>query len=284
MKRSNRRTLIVAIGVLALLSLASVASANHSWGNYHWARTSNPFTLKVGDNVDSNWDVYLFEAIADWSASSVLDLSYEAGGTRPKTCRPTVGRIEVCNANYQNNGWLGLATIWTSGGTHIAQATAKMNDYYFSQPQYNTPAWRRMVMCQEIAHGFGLDHQDEIFNNANLGSCMDYTNDPDGGAGGASSNDPSNEHPNAHDFQQLETIYAHTDSTTTVGRSVWKGAVRGPVAANHVQQEDPPNQWGRLVRSSRDGRLQTFELDLGRGNRIIRHVFWASSEERERDH
>ncbi|MGH2654468.1 MAG: hypothetical protein ACRDHV_08995 [Actinomycetota bacterium] len=41
---------------------------------------------------------------------------------------------------------------------------------------------------------------------------MDYTNDPDG--------PPSNEHPNAHDFEQLEKIYGHTDSTTTVGRTV----------------------------------------------------------------
>jgi hypothetical protein len=27
-------------------------------GNYHWARTSNPFTLKLGDNVSSAWDSY----------------------------------------------------------------------------------------------------------------------------------------------------------------------------------------------------------------------------------
>ncbi len=33
-------------------------------------------------------------------------------------------------------------------------------------------------MCQEIGHDFGLDHQDENFNNPNLGTCMDYTNDP----------------------------------------------------------------------------------------------------------
>ena len=55
-----------------------------------------------------------------------------------------------------------------------------MNDSYFNTAKYNTPAWRRLVMCQEVTHDFGLDHQDEIFNNANLGSCMDYTNDPDG--------------------------------------------------------------------------------------------------------
>jgi hypothetical protein len=65
-------------------------------------------------------------------------------------------------------------------------------------------------MCQEIAHDFGLAHQDETFNNPNLGSCMDYTSDPDG--------PPSNEHPDAHDLLQLQTIYAHLDTTSTVSR------------------------------------------------------------------
>jgi hypothetical protein len=140
------------------------------------------------------------------------------------------------------------------------------------------------VACQEIAHDFGLDHQDENFNNANVGSCMDYTNDPDGGPGGASNNDPSNEHPNLHDFQQIESIYAHLDSSTTIGQSLVKPLNdRRLVMTHHFQQEDSPSEWGRLIRSSRDGRLQVFEQDLGRGNKIVRHVFWASSEERGRD-
>ena len=33
-------------------------------------------------------------------------------------------------------------------------------------------------MCQVGGHDFGLDHQDEDFINANLNTCMDYTNDP----------------------------------------------------------------------------------------------------------
>ena len=202
---------IVLVGILSVLSLGVLpAGANHSWGGYHWARTSNPFTLKVGDNVTSAWDAYLDGAIADWSASSVLDLTKVTGGTRAKNCRPTAGRIEVCNANYGNNGWLGLAQIWLSGG-HITQGTSKMNDTYFNQATYNTPAYRRLVMCQEIAHDFGLDHQDENQTNPNLGTCMDYTNNPAG--------PPSNEHPNAHDFEELAIIYAHLDSSTTIAQS-----------------------------------------------------------------
>lgn len=276
-----KRLLLASFVVFTLVALTAVTSANHSWGDYHWARTSNPFTLQVGDNVNSTWDPYLDEAISDWSASSVLNLVKVAGGTRARQCKPTLGRIEACNASYGNNGWLGIAQIWASG-SHITQALTKVNDTYFNTAQYNTPAWRRLVMCQEIAHDFGLDHQDENFNNANLGSCMDYTDDPDGGAGGAVSNDPSNEHPNAHDFSQLATIYGHTDSSSTVGQTIFghKDAVgQQPPAMNDMDFEGP-RQWGRLIRSSPQGRVQLYELDFGNGHKIFTHVLWADGIER----
>src|SRR5262249_33302525 len=134
-------------------------------------------------------------ASLDWSASAVLDTTVAVGqATRSSItkfdCSPTSGRVEVCNANYKNNGWLGLASIWATG-PHITQGTVKLNDYYFNQSKYNTSAWRQFVMCQEIGHTFGLDHADTTFGNVNLGTCMDYTNDPDGG----DVYGPSNEHP-----------------------------------------------------------------------------------------
>lgn len=259
---------LVVVGGLTLL-LTALTSANHSWGSYHWARSTSVLTLQTGDNVDSRWDAYLDEAIDDWNTSAVIELVKVAGGTRPKTCKATAGRIEVCNERYGNNGWLGIAQIWVSGG-HIGQAITKLNDTYFNTATYNTPAWRRLVTCQEIAHDFGLDHQDETFDNPNLGSCMDYTNDPDGGAGGASNSDPSNEHPNSHDYSQLLTIYNHTDSSSSA-------TLAGDQSGSDVPDEGPSN-WGRLVRSSPDKRIQVYELDLGRGEKKITHVFWADPE------
>lgn len=181
------------------------ASASHSWGGYHWGRTANPFTLQLGDNVTTSWDDYLRVASVDWSTSTVLDTTVVNGSVgNVKRCSPATGRVEVCNASYGNNGWLGIAGISLSSG-HIVKGYVKLNDSYFNTATYNTPAWRAMVMCQEIGHTLGLDHQDENFNNANLGTCMDYTNDPG-----------TNQHPNAHDYEQLATIYAHTnDSTNT---------------------------------------------------------------------
>lgn len=253
-----------AVAVLTTVGLVATLSASHSWGSYHWARTSNPFTLKVGDNVSTAWDSYLDEGISDWSASSVLNLTKVAGGTKPKACRPTSGRIEVCSASYGNTGWLGIAQIWIAGGGHITQGITKVNDYYYSQAPYNTPAWRRLVMCQEIGHDFGLDHQDENFDNPNLGTCMDYTSSPEG-----------NEHPNSHDYAQLESIYSHLDSTTTVGASTLPSAM--PPAMGQIDF-DTPAQWGRLIHSGGRGRVEVYELDFGRGNRVITHVLWADPE------
>ena len=243
---------------VAVVALGTVVYATHSWGSYHWARTSNPFTLKLGDNVSSAWDAYLAEASSDWSQSSVLNTTVVAGNTTPRKCRATAGRVEVCNATYGNNGWLGIASIWASG-SHITQGTAKMNDTYFNTATYNTPAWRRLVMCQEVAHAFGLDHQDENFSNPNLGTCMDYTNDPDG--------PPSNEHPNAHDYAQLETIYTHLDSTTTVGQTV-------PGPGKHAEGADVA-EWGKSLRQDGNGRTSLYVRDLGNGEKLFTFVIWV---------
>jgi len=112
------------------------------------------------------------------------------------------------------------------------------------------------VVCQEVGHTFGLDHQDEVFDNANLGTCMDYTNDPDG--------PPSNLHPNTHDYDELALIYSHSDTTTTVG-----------MPAHGAAGFDDPSEWGRLVSRSENGRLLRFERDFGGGFKVITFVFGA---------
>ena len=250
MLRSPRRLLGTAVLAVAISALPTLVLGTHSWGGYHWARTSNPFTLKVGDNVGTAWDGILDTTVSDWTASDVLNLTKVVGLTRPKPCKATTGRVEVCNASYGNNGWLGIAQIWITDGTHIVQGVTKVNDYYFNTAKYNTTAWRNLVMCQEVGHTLGLDHQDENFNNANLGTCMDYTNDPS-----------TNQHPNKHDYDELDIIYSHLDSTTTIG-----SIVNGSAAASG---------WGRLVSSSASSHSSIYRLDLGNGQSVLTHVIWA---------
>ena len=251
------RKLILSIFFFALLFVFATPSvfANHAWGNYHWARTANPFNLKLGDNVNSTWDSSLAMTSSDWSQSSVLDTTIVTGQAKGN-CRATTGRVEVCNKTYGNNGWLGLAQIWVSG-SHITKGVTKVNDTYFNTSTYNTPAWKNMVMCQEVGHTLGLDHQDENFSNPNLGTCMDYTSDPS-----------TNQHPNQHDYDMLEQIYAHLDSITTVGASTGQTA-RGAAMDNL----DNPSQWGMLVKSS--GRIAVYERDFGYGFKVFTFVIWT---------
>jgi len=256
---------VLAIGV-AVAALASPASASHSWGSYHWARTSNPVTVALGDNVSSTWDSYLREAQVDWNKSTVIESPVVAGSSNAN-CDGVAGTIQVCNGAYGSTGWLGIASISITSGNHITQGTVQLNDSYFNTAQYNTPAWRRMVMCQEVGHAYGLDHQNSAFNNPNLGTCMDYTNAPAGGGRYG----PSNEHPNAHDYEQLVTIYGHLDSVSTFAfKGNGAGAFKGPGKT--------PREWGRPVHYDELGRPDVFQRVDGPGLLTVTHVFWAIGE------
>jgi len=64
-------------------------------------------------------------------------------------------------------------------------------------------------MCQEVGHAFGLGHVNENFNDTNTGSCMDYTGNPVGNEDDSQDNTTTNQ----HDFEQLESIYGHSDDS-----------------------------------------------------------------------
>lgn len=262
--------------ILILVFVAIPTFADHSWGvrrgrnirAYHWERTSNPVSLNIGDNMSGTWDAHLDTAIADWNLSSVLSLTKVLGNTTGSVCATTVGAIEACNAAYGTTGWLGIAGISISSG-HITSGYAKMNDTYFDSPDYNynTPEWRLFVTCQEIGHLFGLDHQDETFDNANLNTCMDYTSSPD-----------PNQHPNQHDYDQLEDIYGHLDGDgggddgSTPCRGGPKKCPNGN-GINGFTGGNSPSDWGQLVRQN--GRVAVYERDFGNGNRELTIVIWA---------
>ena len=194
----TRRGLAGAAALLltaVMIAGAAPAGATHSWANYHWGRTANPFTLQLGDNVSGDWVGYLGKVSTDWSVSTVLDTNIVSGTTDGRKCRASAGRVEVCNAKYGFNGWLGLARIWISG-SHIVQGTAQVNDSYFGLSTYNNELAKLHVLCQEVGHTFGLGHTDDD-------SCMNDLGALD------------NPKPIAHDFEQLDIIYAHLDSVDT---------------------------------------------------------------------
>lgn len=259
-------TIMSAVAVGATMLIPAPADAGNAWNNYHWERSSSPAQLTIGNNVSSTWSTSLETAVSDWNISEVLDVT-EVPGKAKWQCNARSGRIEVCNDFYGATGWLGVASI-TISGSHITSGTSKVNDTYFSTAPYNTPAWRQLVMCQEIGHNFGLDHQDETFTNANLETCMDYTNNPVG-----------NEHPNSHDYQQLLSMYAHLDASSGgTGKPCnpkKPGCSTPSSGANGLANSEfgSPGEWGQLVRSN--GRNALYVRDFGNGNRVVTFVIWA---------
>ncbi len=108
-----KRIAVALASVVALMGVfAPAASANHSWGSFHWARTSNPFPLGLDNNLTTaEWQEIAGESSGKWSESAVIDTPLSGPQSDNKRCKPTSGRVEVCNGRYGSTGWLGLAQV-----------------------------------------------------------------------------------------------------------------------------------------------------------------------------
>ena len=278
MKKINLPLAVLVICITGTYAL--VANADNAWKKYHWDKStadSLDYPLALGNNLtplqDSIWDSSLLSSSDDWNKSVLLNRI--VAGTGKDNCGPVAGGVEVCNGNYKNNGWLGIAYIWATRGksNHIVQAVVKLNDYYFVGNRDHVD-WRDYVMCQEIGHTFGLDHQDTNFTNANLGTCMDYTNDPDG-----TNLDTNNTAPNDHDYDMMTEIYAHLNSTDS-GDDDGKGKGGGKKSKNAGDGAaidlNNPSAWGQAIGQDASGQNNLFERNLSNGQVLVTHVLWAN--------
>ena len=264
---SHQCKVMSALVVLATAGMASTALADHSWGIYHWARTTSSFNLTVINSTTVDWDSYVSQAVADWSRSSVLDLVEDPNGdTSSQTrrqCRGGSGTLRICNLAYGYNGWLGIAGISIDTNGHITTGYTKLNDSYFSTSYYNNDSWKQSVTCQELGHDIGLDHQDEDFDNDSLFSCMDYQDPPHGD-------------PNAHDYDQLETIYGHLDSydSYAAGDGGGGGGCNAPPGKGcNKSGANGDVGWGMSL--GRRGNAETFIRIDPDGTVHLTHVTWA---------
>ena len=208
------KRVLLGVGLAALL--APAAQANHQWSSYHWERDGvDPLTLSMGDNHSvfnggdrtANWPSIFGDVVADWGRTET-DGSGGYGGAHLNTVGTSggSGNIESFNDDYGDNGWLGLASIWVSRGKnkHITRGEAKVNEYFITLAGYEgfneLNEWQQ-VMCQEIGHTFGLNHNRE------------------GDTGGTPDDTCMNDEtrplnylwPNGHDSEMFDsaTMYAH---------------------------------------------------------------------------
>jgi hypothetical protein len=278
--------------------------AHHRWEMYRWAIMKSPSTLPIANCLSTpEWSNHFRKAAKDWNSPRTFGAQSTPLLNRPmkcqmkKQCIEAPGTTTVCNGEYGENGWLGLATIYIQGD-YIVQGLAQMNDTYFKSGRYDTPNEKRHVMCQEVAHTFGLGHQSVDGSSQN--SCMDYFPNIDENADSKLST-----RPNLHDFEELNEIYADLENFTTLavparGKEGTAGALarsgeepagllgRAP-ARNRVgmsgvpallkaklgKTSKDPKTWGKLKSQSNDGRGSVYEKLNTDGSTILTHVYWT---------
>jgi hypothetical protein len=139
----NRKSVFMA-ATLVIAGLAGSAAQAHNWGC--WIQRDRNIAIR-----NASGGSQAGAAITDWHNMTILNFNYVSSGEE----------IYVFNANSGATGWAGLASITSYSGCNILRATAQVNTYYYS----GSSTAARGIHCQEIGHGFGLDH-------SNDGGCM----------------------------------------------------------------------------------------------------------------
>jgi hypothetical protein len=122
-------------------------------------------------------------------------------------------------------------------------------------------------MCHEIGHGFGLPHRDEIPNNPDLGSCLDYTYRFE-----------NNINPDSSvDFDNLKNLYGVIGNRR---RTLQVEDGDGVIFNDAIfRTRNWSHENGRMLYQSE--RHQVYENDLGGGLRVVTTLLLAEKASKE---
>lgn len=276
-KLSNYLAASVCAAAIGLTSPA-MAQETHQWSNYHWDNTGTGLALDVRYNfANPVWADYIGDAYVKWrnviTAGVSLAYTYDSSIDTGR-CRPIAGAIVICSDSYgfKRGGWLGITTAWADDAGHFQQVTVQYNDTFYNST-YNDPLEREFVTCHEQGHSIGLGHRDEDFYNLNIGSCMDYTADVDGGAQG-----PSNLNPDGVDAAVLnsDAMYGSGHSLFNHGGGGTSGGSGGPPPGKGPNKfGDLFPEWGTIVGYDGLGRPNQFIQNVAPGLTKVTHVTWS---------
>ena len=241
----------IAVVVTTFAGFVGAATANHSWGSYHWARTSNPFTLKLDNNVTTAWTPtspppLLTGLPPPCSTRAIIT----AIGLSEHAVSPAPAGSRSATATYGNNGWLGVARSRSAATHHPAHGQAQRHLLQHSDLQH--APWRQPRHVPRGRPHVGLDHQDVNFDQhepRDLHGLHQHTG-------------PRTSTRTRTTTTSCRPSTAHLDSTTTVGASAGFLPDACPVSPS-----PPANQVNR----------STYRTDLGDGHALVTHIFWIDS-------
>jgi hypothetical protein len=211
--------------------------------------------------LTNDWDSFFVTALSDWDSAPSLSLSARTRKFDANPCGHRNSELRVCNGDYGATGWKGVNeavfyTLESNSKNYIVSSVATMNDYYMRE---KSDAEKQYVMCHEIGHGFGLDHRDEVMDNADLGSCMDYTRNYSG-----------NSRPDDVDFENLTNMYGRYKTRTRQLRERIRTSYEAKprkIGDNYPSQDGYFYRTRRLVRTS--NQQEIYEIDLGDGFKVL---------------
>lgn len=114
----------------------------------HWEGDGER-TIYVENDLPSDWDIPLRNAVADWNRSSYIHLVLVDGD---ETCYDFDYQVEFCWSRYTPTPtWIGLTSTWTYEDGHLRYAVSEANA---------GKSWgngkRRFVACHELGHAIGI--------------------------------------------------------------------------------------------------------------------------------
>lgn len=137
--------------------------------------------LTIENNLNLRWTRYLEEYVIGWNAGydAIIPLSLQVERVEfDPLCKPSLGKLKVCNGNYGDTGWRGINIALTDKDNRIQHSVIQFNDYYAENDDKSRNPWKvikysdfwgqmdgesqlKYTMCHELGHGFGLAHSDE---------------------------------------------------------------------------------------------------------------------------